>query len=704
VVVVSFSLGSVPVPYAGKVSIDGQNYHGQLNFTFAIYTASNDLVWDSGSSAIEVPVTNGRYLVLLGGQGMRPLPASLFHANDELYVGVYADLPNDNVGQVKLGELQRITAQPYALVAEMAKLADAANISTTAETANVADFAKSADAVRAGAITKQMLGQDVLSDLNRTITSNEIADHTITTNQLNEQILKYLKPEIQYSPKSTFLIKDENRSLRLNAEGKFLQYQWVKNNVQMIGEELSELKIRKASRAEHEGNYSVRVSNDFGEIISNPFEVTVSDSTFWDKSYGGTKNDRASTIIETIDGAFLLAGTSESTANGNKNSSGFGLGDFWVIKASPDGRIIWDQNYGGSGNDGMVEVLKYENDGFLLLGNSDSEISGNKSLSSRGGVDFWVVGIKEDGSVIWDQAFGGALDDSLSGAVHNPSDNSYILVGTSDSNRSFEKSTDVIGGTDIWVLKIDAFGNKIWDKTFGGEEDEGAFAVINAGNGNFLIGGYSLSGISGDKTEESRGRSDFWFLKIDEDGNKIWDKRFGSNHDDECWSLIKTNDNCFLAGGFSRGVGGDRSQSSLANRDLWIVKFDQLGNKIWDKRFGGNSNEYCRHIIETSDNCFLLIGNSDSYNFSDSSGVNPDYNDAWIIKIDGTGNALWDRLYGGNNQFDVATSGIKFRTGGFLILGHSNSSANGNKTAPSFGNPHGSYDIWLIKTREDGTK
>jgi hypothetical protein len=134
------------------------------------------------------------------------------------------------------------------------------------------------------------------------------------------------------------------------------------------------------------------------------------------------------------------------------------------------------------------------------------------------------------------------------------------------------------------------------------------------------------------------------------------------------------------------------------------VKFDQLGNKIWDKRFGGNSNEYCRHIIETSDNCFLLIGNSDSFNFSDSSGVNPDYNDAWIIKIDGTGNALWDRLYGGNNQFDVATSGIKFRTGGFLILGHSNSSANGNKTAPSFGNPHGSYDIWLIKTREDGTK
>ena len=121
---------------------------------FAIYNPSNSKLWDSGSNPIEVPVTNGRYLVLLGGQGMTPLPASLFHQNEELYVGVSADLPNDKVGPVKLGEFQRITAQPYALVAEMAKMAD------------------SAKAVQAGAISKSMLGQDVLSDLNRSVTKS----------------------------------------------------------------------------------------------------------------------------------------------------------------------------------------------------------------------------------------------------------------------------------------------------------------------------------------------------------------------------------------------------------------------------------------------------------------------------------------------------------------------------------------------------
>ena len=180
---------SVPVPYAGKVSVDGVNFDGQLKFMFAIYTASNDMVWDSGSDPIEVPVSNGRYLVLLGGQGMRPLPASLFHENDELFVGVYSDLPNDDVGQVKLGEFQRITAQPYALVAEMAKMADVANSATSAETAKVADSAKTADAVKAGAVTPQM-----------------IQSSSITTAQLNEQILKYLKPEITHTPQAPGLI------------------------------------------------------------------------------------------------------------------------------------------------------------------------------------------------------------------------------------------------------------------------------------------------------------------------------------------------------------------------------------------------------------------------------------------------------------------------------------------------------------------
>ena len=186
--VVFNSRASVPVSYSGKVSIDGINFDGQLKFKFTIYTAFNDLVWDSGSNPIEVPVSNGRYLVLLGGQGMRPLPASLFHENDELYVGVYADLPNDKIGLVKLGDLQRITAQPYALVAEMAK---------------------TADSVKVGAIT---------------------------TAQLNERILKYLKPEITQKPDIMGVALEGSAiTIRSQVEGKYLSYQWYKNGQPIPG-------------------------------------------------------------------------------------------------------------------------------------------------------------------------------------------------------------------------------------------------------------------------------------------------------------------------------------------------------------------------------------------------------------------------------------------------------------------------------------
>ena len=290
-----FAHGSVPVSYAGKVSIDGVNFHGQLKFTFAIYTASNDMVWDSGNDPIEVPVTNGRYLVLLGGQGMRPLPASLFHQNDELYVGVYADLPNDNVGQVKLGDLKRITAQPYTLVAEMAK---------------VADSAKTADSVKAGAVT---------------------------TAQLNEQILKYLKPEITHSPQAPGLIFGRQTiTLLSQAEGKYLSYQWYKNGQPIAGATGDRYLIEDINKTQHDGNYTLVVSNDFGTVTTPTTTIDVN----------GTPTTHLVPSANNLDmiwcppGTFMMGSpTTEAGRGGDETqhqvtlTNGFYLGKYEVTQA-----------------------------------------------------------------------------------------------------------------------------------------------------------------------------------------------------------------------------------------------------------------------------------------------------------------------------------------------------------------------------------
>ena len=171
------------VPFSGKLAINGLNYSGAAAFTFALRDQNGTVHWRNGADAnasINVPVDRGHYLVLLGGQGMNPLPANLFLDHPELYLQVRFFRP-DSGQWLHLQPDQRIHSAPHALTATLAELARG---------------------VLPGAVTKNMLAADVLADLNRTVTPQMIQPSSITTAQLNEQILKYLRPEITTSPQA----------------------------------------------------------------------------------------------------------------------------------------------------------------------------------------------------------------------------------------------------------------------------------------------------------------------------------------------------------------------------------------------------------------------------------------------------------------------------------------------------------------------
>ena len=244
---------SPPVPYYGKVSIDGINYHGSAHFQFSLKDANGTEHWRNGVDAnesIRVFVVNGRYSVMLGGQGMNPLPPELFLQHEELYLSVSFDKGD---GPRTLGPEQLITATPRALVAEVAKVAEKLS----------------------GAITSDMLSPEVRSDLNRTVTANEIAQNTITTAQLNEQILKYLKPEITTHPQAPGLIfSGQSMDLTSQAEGKFLTYQWQRNGQSIAGATGKSFDL-EVNGTQHDGNYTVVVSNDFGSVTSSPTSLQV---------------------------------------------------------------------------------------------------------------------------------------------------------------------------------------------------------------------------------------------------------------------------------------------------------------------------------------------------------------------------------------------------------------------------------------------
>jgi hypothetical protein len=298
----------------------------------------------------------------------------------------------------------------------------------------------------------------------------------------------------------------------------------------------------------------------------------------------------------------------------------------------------WDKAFGGTSSDVAESVVSTSDGGYLLVGYSNSGVGGDKSQNSQGVSDYWAVKIDGNGNKVWDKTFGGTGNDYARSVV-STSDGGYLLFGDSNSGAGGDKSQNLQGNNDYWAVKIDGNGNKVWDKTFGGTINDVAFSAVSSSDGGYLLVGYSQSGAGGDKTQGNQGSWDYWAVKIDGNGNKVWDKTFGGTGGDVAYSAVSTSDGGYLLVGYSNsGAGGDKSQNSQGYSDYWAVKIDGNGNKVWDKTFGGTGNDYARSAVSTSDGGYLLVGDSGSGAGGDKTQGNQGSNDYWAVKIDANGN------------------------------------------------------------------
>ncbi|QHT66985.1 M6 family metalloprotease domain-containing protein [Rhodocytophaga rosea] len=375
---------------------------------------------------------------------------------------------------------------------------------------------------------------------------------------------------------------------------------------------------------------------------NNDFWIVKTDvlgNKLWDKRYGGSAADILNTAIQTSDGGYLLGGNSTSGISGDKTEAGRGGKDFWVIKITNAGVKQWDKRFGGSGEDDLRTLIQTEADAYLLGGYSNSAASGDKTQDAKGGQDYWIVKLNASGVKQFDKTFGGSADDFLEGVVET-TDGGYILAGRSASSQSGDRSQSSKGGRDYWIVRTDGNGSKQWDKCFGGGGDDDLYA-IGKGTDYFYLAGFSTSGVSGDKSQDTQGGKDFWMLKIAANGVKLWDKRFGGSDDEELRSIIQTTDGGYLLAGKSvSGVSGDKSQNSWGSSDYWIVKTDGNGSKQWDKRFGGTGAEELRTVLQTSDGGYLLGGRSDSGVSGDKTQTSQGGNDYWMVKVLADGQSI----------------------------------------------------------------
>ncbi|RDC63908.1 T9SS type A sorting domain-containing protein [Adhaeribacter pallidiroseus] len=425
----------------------------------------------------------------------------------------------------------------------------------------------------------------------------------------------------------------------------------------------------------------------------------------WDKTYGGSEEDEISSIEQTRDGGFILGGTSRSGKGGDRTSISRGDVDYWVVKLNADGTKAWDNAFGGKERDELKTVQQTPDGGYILGGTSASPISGVKSQASFGPNDYWLVKLNANGVKMWDRTFGGSDIDRFSSLVLT-NDGGFLLGGTSNSPVSGSKSDPDKGGKvasyDFWIVKVNADGSKAWDKTFGGNSYDGLLSLQKTSDGGYILGGESYSGISGDKTQASKGDEDYWVIKINADGNKEWDKTFGGNSSDTLFSLVQTQDGGYILGGTSYSdISGDKSEAKNGYMDYWVIKLKADGTKVWDKTLGGNAYEGLTTVLQTTDGGYLIGGSSNSDASGDKREGNQGLNyytdespiyDYWIVKLNANGSKAWDKTIGSEYD-DKMAAAIQLRDGHYVLAGASNSGVKGDKSETS----RGSLDYWIVK-------
>ena len=418
------------------------------------------------------------------------------------------------------------------------------------------------------------------------------------------------------------------------------------------------------------------------------------------RTVGGSSNDELSSMDITKDGGFIIGGTSSSTTSFEKTDSSRGYTDYWIVKLNRNGTIQFDKTFGSDSYDELNALQQTKDGGYILGGLSWGGKTGDKSDTNRHDgfafQDYWIVKLDAAGNKQWDKTFGGYQIDELN-ALQQTKDGGYILGGSSSSVVSGEKTDGCRGvADDYWIIKIDNTGTIQWDKTIGGTGYDNLTAIKQTADGGYIIGGWSESPISYEKTDYCRGASDYWIVKLDKFGNIQWDKTIGGTAGDLLRSIDITADGGYILGGYSgSNISGEKTENSRGMGDYWIVKIDASGNIQWQKTIGGTSDERLFSIHQSKDGGYILGGYSNS-NISGEKTENSKGNyDYWVVKTDGTGNIQWQKTIGGSNEDDLMA--VEEVGDNYLLAGSSKSGATGDKTQNRRGQD---FDYWTVLLRD----
>ncbi len=393
----------------------------------------------------------------------------------------------------------------------------------------------------------------------------------------------------------------------------------------------------------------INTSCDSGDEVSEtppdpPVSGDIKVEQDWVKTFGGSNEDNALSVVEATDGGYVFAGYTQSI-DGDITDKTASDSDFWVLKLSTDGETLWTKTYGGTGDDRAEKIINTTDGGYALVGYSRS--ADEDATVNAGLQDYWIVKIDAEGTIQWEKSFGFAGIDRAFSLIQTQ-DGGYFITGFLDVTASEGAGNDDKSGAikhgvgEFWGVKLDASGEKQWRRFFGGTNNDRSYDTVQTDDGGFLMIGSSES-IDFDITN-SKGSYDFWVVKVNSEGTKLWQKSFGGTEIDIGYAIAATGDGKYIIIGDSRSADGDISEAK-GNADLWMIQIDGQGNLLWKKSMGGTGFDTGRGIRKMQDDGFIITGNSRSNDIDVPQ--NKGQSDIWNIIIDATGDIKWNVTVGG---------------------------------------------------------
>ena len=345
-------------------------------------------------------------------------------------------------------------------------------------------------------------------------------------------------------------------------------------------------------------------------------------------------------------------------------------GQLNTFPSGPIPQEEWNRTYGGSSDDVGTYGQQTKDGGYIITGytssyGADAPFSWLIKVQHRG--DLWLIKTDAEGQKEWDRTYGG-LGKDLGFFVQQTKDEGYIIVGG-------KKSFWIIGSYDLWIIKTDAKGNVLWDRTFGGSGEDLGFSVQQTNDDGYIIAGYT-SFTNGKKA---------WIIKIDSQGNKQLDMATG-RADSEAASIGLTKDGGYIITGYTPSSGSGKE-------DVWLIKTNSKLHWDWLKTFGGPNRDLGLSVQETEDGGYIIAGLTESFGAGKG--------DVWLIKTDPKGDREWDRTFGGSN-FDSGASVQQTRDGGYIVTGYNTTTIDNVGSYSRLFNSDNIGRVWLIKTDSEG--